>query len=176
MDGCFSGSAVELSDGRHLLMYTGVSEERRGLFQQVLQTQCIAVGDGVEYEKYDNNPVLDGKDLPEGSSLADFRDPRIWQKKDGTYCCVVGNRPADGSGQILLYTSQDGFHWVYKSVLVSNLNRYGKMWECPDFFEVDGRWVLLTSPQDMLAEGLEYHNGNGTLCLIGDFDEEAGAF
>ena len=176
MDGCFSGSAVELSDGRHLLMYTGVSEERRGLFQQVLQTQCIAVGDGVEYEKYDNNPVLDGKDLPEGSSLADFRDPRIWQKKDGTYCCVVGNRPADGSGQILLYTSQDGFHWVYKSVLVSNLNRYGKMWECPDFFEVDGRWVLLTSPQDMLAEGLEYHNGNGTLCLIGDFDEEAGTF
>ena len=153
MDGCFSGSAVELSD-----------------------IHGIAVGDGVEYEKYDNNPVLDGKDLPEGSSLADFRDPRIWQKKDGTYCCVVGNRPADGSGQILLYTSQDGFHWVYKSVLVSNLNRYGKMWECPDFFEVDGRWVLLTSPQDMLAEGLEYHNGNGTLCLIGDFDEEAGTF
>ena len=44
------------------------------------------------------------------------------------------------------------------------------MWECPDFFELDGKYVLLTSPQDMLPEGSEYHNGNGTLCIIGDMD------
>ena len=50
------------------------------------------------------------------------------------------------------------------------------MWECPDFFELDGKWVLLTSPQDMLPEGFEYHNGNGTLCLIGDYDEETDTF
>ena len=50
------------------------------------------------------------------------------------------------------------------------------MWECPDLFELNGKWVLLTSPQDMLPEGFEYHNGNGTLCLIGDFDEDAGVF
>lgn len=81
-----------------------------------------------------------------------------------------------GSGQILLYTSPDGFQWNFKSVLVSNHNRFGKMWECPDFFELDGKWVLLTSPQDMLPEGFEYHNGNGTLCMIGEYDEETGTF
>ena len=32
--------------------------------------------------------------------------------------------------------------------------------------------VLLTSPQDMLPEGLEYHNGNGTLCIIGEMDKD----
>ena len=100
----------------------------------------------------------------------------MWQREDGTYCCVVGNRPADGSGQILLYTSPDGFHWNFKSVLAANHNRFGKMWECPDFFELDGKWVLLTSPQDMLPEGFEYHNGNGTLCMIGEYDEETGTF
>ena len=31
------------------------------------------------------------------------------------------------------------------------------MWECPDFFKLDGKYVLLTSPQDMLAEGMEYY-------------------
>ena len=36
----------------------------------------------------------------------------------------------------------------------------------------DGKWVLLTSPQDMLPKDYEYHNGNGTLCLIGDYDEK----
>lgn len=177
MDGCFSGSAVELPDGRHLLMYTGVSgEHSKHDPGQVVQVQCIAVGNGIDYEKYEHNPVLDGEDLPKGCSKADFRDPKIGKKEDGTYFCVIGNRPADGSGQILYYTSEDGFSWRFKSILVSNSDRFGKMWECPDLFELDGQWVLLTSPQDMLPEGFEYHNGNGTLCLIGDLDEETGVF
>jgi beta-fructofuranosidase len=28
----------------------------------------------------------------------------------------------------------------------------------------------------MLPQGFEYHNGNGTLCLIGDFDDDLGVF
>lgn len=176
-DGCFSGSAITLPDGRHLLMYTGVAKEHQA--NDVVceaQTQCLAVGDGVDYEKYEKNPVLDEKDLPEGCSRFDFRDPKIWRKEDGTYRCVVGNRPADGSGQILLFTSMDGFQWKFQKVLISNNNRFGKMWECPDFFQLDGEWVLLTSPQDMLPAGFEYHNGNGTLCLIGEYDEETDTF
>lgn len=176
-DGCFSGSALTLPDGRQLLMYTGVVRERlRSGGVQEVQTQCLAVGDGIDYEKYEKNPVLDEKDIPEGSSVFDFRDPKMWQKEDGSYCCVVGNRPADGSGQILLFTSPDGFQWNFKNVLISNNNRFGKMWECPDFFYLDGKWILLTSPQDMLPQDFEYHNGNGTLCLIGDFDEQKGTF
>ncbi len=176
-DGCFSGSAIELVDGRQLLMYTGVVKERQrngGVYE--VQTQCLAVGDGADFEKYEKNPVLDETDLPEGFSRYDFRDPKMWRKEDGTYCCVIGNRPADGSGQILLFTSTDGFDWKYKKVLCENKNRFGLMWECPDFFKLDGKWVLLTSPQDMLPQGFEYHNGNGTLCLIGSFDESTDTF
>ena len=46
-----------------------------------------------------------------------------------------------------------------------------------DYYE-DGspKWVLITSPQDMLPAGFKYHNGNGTLCLIGEFDEETDTF
>ena len=177
-DGCFSGSAVELPDGRQLLMYTGVSaggQQPDGRRLEV-QTQCLALGDGIDYEKYPGNPVLTDADIPAGSSRYDFRDPRLWREKDGTYRMVVGNRPADGSGQILLYSSTDGFHWKFESVLAENRNRFGLMWECPDFFELDGKHVLLTSPQDMLPSGFEYHNGNGTLCLIGRFDEERKVF
>jgi beta-fructofuranosidase len=176
-DGCFSGSAIELPDGRHLLMYTSVlrmPHPNGGSYD--LQTQSLAVGDGVDYEKYEKNPVLDASDLPEGGSKFDFRDPKIWRKKDGTYRCVIGNRPADGSGQILLYESEDAFTWKFKKVLIENKNRFGKMWECPDLFVLDGKGVLLTSPQDMLPVGFEYHNGNGTLCLIGSYDEETDTF
>lgn len=176
-DGCFSGSALTLPDGRHLLMYTSVLRERLKTGGETdVQTQSLAVGDGIDYEKYEKNPVLDESDLPEGGSRVDFRDPKMWQNPNGTYSCICGNRAADGSGQILLFTSENGFDWKYKSVLAANKNRFGKMWECPDFFKLDGKWVLITSPQDMLPEGFEYHNGNGTLCLIGGFDATAGIF
>lgn len=173
--GCFSGSAIALPDGRQLLLYTSVNQERLedGSVRDI-QTQSVAVGDGLDYVKYEQNPVLTEKDIPEGASKVDFRDPKIWKGKDGKFYCVIGNRPSDGSGQILLYSSENGFDWKFVSILAKNENRYGKMWECPDFFELDGKHVLLTSPQDMLPEGLEYHNGNGTLCIIGKLDETTG--
>ena len=158
-------------------MYTGVKRipVSDGEFRDE-QTQCLAIGDGIDYVKYEHNPILDREDIPEGCSKADFRDPKMWQEEDGTYRCVVANRAADGSGQILLYTSLDGLDWKFKSVLSANHNRFGVMWECPDFFQLDKKAVLLCSPMDMLPEGFEYHNGNGTLCLIGSFDEVSGTF
>ncbi len=175
--GCFSGSAVELSNGRQLLMYTGVHKEVQadGGLREV-QTQCIAIGDGRDYEKYQGNPVLDEKDLPDGGSKYDFRDPKMWKAPDGTFRCVVGNCAAERDGQILLFSSRDGLDWKYEKVLAVNHGRFGKAWECPDFFELDGKQVLLTSPMDMLPKGLEYHNGNGTLCLIGTYDETKEVF
>ena len=155
-DGCFSGSAVELADGRHLLMYTGVFKgpvRPDGTFDDT-QTQCVAVGDGINYEKYSGNPVLTDADIPDGSSKVDFRDPKLWKEADGTFRCVVGNRPADGSGQILYYSSSDGFHWKFESVLAENKNRFGLMWECPDFFALDGKYVLLTALRICCQVGL----------------------
>ena len=52
--GCFSGSAATLPDGRHLLMYTGVSKD--GVRKK--QTQNLAVGDGRDYQKLPQNPVI----------------------------------------------------------------------------------------------------------------------
>lgn len=176
-DGCFSGSAITLDDGRQMLMYTGVCEEPQpDGTKKGIQTQCLAVGDGTDYEKYPENPVLTKNDIPEDASQYDFRDPKVWRVSDGTYRCIVGSRPADGSGQILLYESKDAFHWNFKKIFARNQSRFGRMWECPDFFALDGKWVLLTSPQDMLPQDFEYHNGNGTLCLIGSYDDETETF
>lgn len=175
-DGCFSGSATRLDDGRQLLMYTGVRQEKLadGGIRDV-QVQCLAAGDGTDYKKYEGNPVISSSMLPEGASTADFRDPKIWRKADGSFCCAVASRAADGSGQILLYESGDGFRWAFWKVLAGNHGRLGRMWECPDFFSLDGNQLLILSPQDMVADG-EYHSGNGTVCIIGDFDEKTGCF
>ena len=72
--GCFSGSAIELPDGKQLLLYTGVRKEggERG---EEIQTQCVAVGDGLDYQKYVQNPVIDGSALPPRLSRNTFRAP-----------------------------------------------------------------------------------------------------
>lgn len=176
-DGCFSGSAVEIDDGRLLLMYTGVVKELQGDGSvREVQTQCMAAGEGTDYHKYPRNPVLTRKDLPEGGSPFDFRDPRIWREKDGSFGCVVGNCTDEKDGRILEYRSEDGSSWSLARIVAENRGRYGKMWECPDFFELDGKKLLLVSPQDMTAQGLEYHNGNGTVCFTGHEDRETGAW
>ena len=176
-DGCFSGSAVSLDDGRQMLMYTGVVKETQpdGSTREV-QRQCIAIGDETDYVKYPGNPVLDENDLPEGGSRFDFRDPKIWRAPDGTFRCVAGNCTPDKDGRILLFSSEDGLKWKFEKTLISNNGRFGRMWECPDFFELDGKQVLLISPQDMLPQGFEYHNGNGTVCIIGSYDKETDTF
>lgn len=176
-DGCFSGSALELEDGRQMLVYTGVYRMRRadGSIEE-FQQQCVAFGDGVNYEKYPGNPVLDGSDLPAGGSELDFRDPKVWQDEDGTYFMAVGNRTPDGSGAILLFESKNGLQWAYSATLDVCRNEYGRMWECPDFFPLGGKQVLLTSPQEMTAIGLEFHAGYGVLGLIGRYDKAARRF
>ena len=47
--------------------------------------------------------------------------------------------PRTAEGRFLLFESPDGFVWHYKKVLAANRNRFGKMWECPDFFPLDGK-------------------------------------
>ena len=176
-DGVFSGSALQLPDGRMLIAYTGVQEMtgEDGL-KTCRQTQCVAVGDGFDFEKHAENPVISSDMIPEGGSLVDFRDPKLLTAPDGTYRMLAANRTAGDGSQLVLYRSTDGFHWEFHKIFAENSQRLGRMWECPDFFELDGKGVLLVSPQDMLPNGFEYHNGNGTLCLIGSYDPESETF
>ena len=174
--GCFSGSAMELPDGRQLLLYTGVRKENVS-GENEFQTQCVAVGDGLNYVKFEGNPVLDEDDLPDGLSPHDFRDPKIWRTRDGGYRCVVSTKQNKNKrGTLLLFGSDDGFAWHFESKLTENDGRFGLMWECPDFFPLQEKHVLLVSCMDMLPEPFEYHNGNGTVCQIGTFDEERKVF
>ena len=173
--GCFSGSAVE-HEGKHILMYTSVRElETEDGARVIRQTQSIAVGDGLNYTKIQQNPVITADVLPEGSSSIDFRDPRIW-KEGNTYYSCIGSRNADDSGQIALFSSGDTETWKWEGIIDRCNNRYGKMWECPDFFTLEEKQVLIVSPQFMRAEGLEFHNGNNSIYFAGTFDRETKQF
>lgn len=160
---CFSGSAVV--DGDTLvLMYTAHEVIDHEPFYN--ETQFLATSDdGVDFTKYPGNPVLPA--APNGSP--DFRDPKVWKHEDHWYA-VLGSKTDDERGRVLLYRSENLIEWEFLRVLGESPGDLGYMWECPDFFELGGKHVLLWSPQGMDPAGDRYRNLHQTGYIIGDFD------
>ncbi|MBR3873847.1 MAG: NUDIX domain-containing protein [Clostridia bacterium] len=153
--GCFSGSAIE-KDGRLYLMYTGVKDRR--------QAQCLASSaDGITFEKEALNPLIPGP--PEGHSPG-FRDPKVL-KHNGCYYVLVGSSK-DGDGCAVLYRSGDLLNWSYVGVAAKSNGQYGDMWECPDLFQLDGKWVMTVCPMHMERCITRY--------FVGEMDFDTGVF
>ena len=164
VSGCFSGSAIE-KDGK---MYTGHQDP--GGFENLRQVQCIAVSeDGINFTKYENNPVIDSTKLPKEAIIQDFRDPKVYKKGD-KYYSVIGSRNLDDSGQILLYSSDDLLNWNYEGNILQSNNEFAKMWECPDLFELDNKDILIMSPQFLEPRGNKYWNLHSSSYMIGNLD------
>lgn len=175
-DGCFSGSGITMDDGRHLLMYTGYVYDEEDPEHRGIQTQNIAIGDGTDYEKYVNNPVIRTQDIPDTSDPYDFRDPKIWKTEDGSYQAVIASGDLKLGAKVLVFHSPDGLQWKYSHCMTVNDNRFGKMWECPDYFLLDSQEVLLVNAMDMAEEGSEFHKGNNGLFILGHSDSDQGIF
>ncbi|XP_041978405.1 sucrose-6-phosphate hydrolase-like [Aricia agestis] len=166
---CFSGSAVGDSNTM-VLMYTAHSAtDTRPYYNE---TQYLAFStDGVNFDKHRGNPVL--ARAPNGSP--DFRDPKVWGRGRYWYV-VIGSKTDDERGRVLLYRSTDLLNWEFLSVLAESDGDLGYMWECPDFFELDGKWVLLMSPQGVEEKGDRYKNVYQNGYIIGDFNYETHEF
>ncbi|PRO64184.1 sucrose-6-phosphate hydrolase [Alkalicoccus urumqiensis] len=170
-DGCYSGSAVE-KDGLLHLVYTGNVKDENNNRESY---QCLAVSrDGVRVEK--KGPLVDT--LPEGYT-AHFRDPKVWQE-NGRWYFVIGAQTEDLTGRVLLYQSDDFENWELTGPLagsgINGLGSFGYMWECPDYFELDGTGVLIFSPQGLETRGAHWQNVYQAGYFLGAADLNAPSF
>ncbi len=156
-DGCFTGSAVD-DHGTATILYTGVKtvapqfatlRDGKHNFREV---QCLATSDDPELRSWTKwkTPVIEP---PADPLLTGFRDPFLWRDRDLWYLGVASGTRKQG-GQVLLYRSKDLRQWEYLHPLASgkwtekeNINPVdsGEMWECPDFFSLGSKHVLLYS-------------------------------
>ncbi len=160
-EGCFSGSAVVLG-GKPAIIYTGVENAPpseitlRDGNDKLRETQMLAIAEDDEllHWKKIEAPVIGTP--PQGMVVTGFRDPCPWREGE-TWYLGVGSGEREVGGCVLLYRSHDFHHWEYLHKLVQgkpngkvavNPCDSGEMWECPDFFAVDGHHVLLYSTED----------------------------
>lgn len=157
--GCFSGSAIE-HEGKLYLFYTGTTNYGDGF----VQTQCMAVSrDGIHFEKYKGNPIIEP---PDGVAKDNFRDPKVWEH-EGSFYMVCGAKQ-DNLAKALLYRSGDLEHWEFVNVLAESRGEFGYMFECPDFYPLGDKHVLMFSPMGAHERTCVY--------LVGDMDYERGKF
>ena len=76
-----SPAALWRWQGRHYQLYTGVSKTEDG---QVRQTQSVAVGDGLNYEKLPQNPVMTGECSPRAALWRTSGTPKSGRKGTGS--------------------------------------------------------------------------------------------
>ena len=136
-----SGCCV-VHDGLPTILYTGMSPSPDRP-QQRSEVQCIAHShDGMlSWTKDARNPVVAG---PPRDDLVGFRDPFAWREEDAWYI-VVGSGIRGKGGTALLYRSEDLTQWEYLHPLCVG---FGEMWECPNFFPLGDKHVLVVSPYD----------------------------
>lgn len=164
--GCFSGSAAVIGDTLHLL-YTCVHPDDDGV---VIQEQAIATSqDGIHFTKSPLNPVLTKNHLPPDGDRRDFRDPRVYPHGAG-WRLLLANKN-DQCGRQLLYESPDLFHWTYKGVFLQELS---EMPECPDFFQLGGKDVLITCLMNQTQDGYKFQNGHHDVVYVTGRTEGAG--
>mgnify|MGYP000152258148 FL=1 len=76
-----------------------------------------------------------------------------------------------------IFSSKNLEKWKFETVLAENsTGQIGTMWECPDFFELDGTHFLICSPQNMKAQKYEFHNGNNSVYFSGKYNETEHTF
>lgn len=163
-DGCWSGSCVTGDDGNLYAFYTGNRwMDDPAVSRAHLQVQCAAVSsDGIHFQKL-------GVVVPNQEALSNFRDPKVWRQGD-VWCMIVGQQSPLGRGQISLYTSSDLHVWDYAGILYESPDPCVRMLECPDFFCLDGRWVLCFSAMGMKPKGYVARNYNNAGYVVGSWE------
>jgi sucrose-6-phosphate hydrolase SacC (GH32 family) len=100
--------------------------------------------DGINFNLYSGNPIIAA---PPSGSPSGFRDPKVfWDTTDNTWKMVVGSGDAN-SGKVQLFVATDSLNaelvsWEYVGILYEGDGSTGTMWECPNFFPIDGKWAL----------------------------------
>ena len=158
-DGVFSGSAV-LDEGKPTVIYTAVAPPAtpdeatlRDGAHTWRETQCLAVAQDNELRNWKKLPEPVIAAPPAGLAVTGFRDPCLW-REGKLWMLILGSGVAHRGGSILLYSSPDLRNWSYLHHLIDGTTSdiksvnpvdSGDMWECPDFFPLGNKHVLLIS-------------------------------
>jgi beta-fructofuranosidase len=169
---CFSGCCAVADDGTPILLYTRIGLASLASLASRWADQCAATGDAElrTWRRHPGNPVLDER-AHGGLRLRHWRDPYVF--RDGAAWCMViaGRYAGERRGRVLLYRSPDLLAWTPSGSLCEGPEDGGRGWECPNYFPLGDRWVLLVSPYERVRYSIgAFRDGRHHAEAWGTFD------
>jgi beta-fructofuranosidase len=170
--GAFSGNAFADRDGSQVFFYT----ERLpayDLFRGYTEVQKLARPDRGFLRAASIETVIATRPVHEGVEH-DFRDPKVWwDEAAGAYRMVLG-AALHGDPAVLLYGAANLHDWTYLGPLYRAPAQYrergARAVECPDFFPLDGKWVMVMSFVGYTEPASGRHNL--LYALVGEFRDD----
>ena len=160
--GAFSGSACICQDDM-IVFFTrdreAADHDGPQIQYQVMSRSCDGVHFGPE------ETIIPAFSVP--GSGADFRDPKV-TFIDGSWYLVIGTQ-LYGKAAILLYKSPDLRKWDYLYPLIVEETEGIYAFECPDFFKLGDKYVVIGAWMDYTDE---YGRFDPVRYYIGSFKDD----
>ncbi|WED24637.1 sucrose-6-phosphate hydrolase [Vibrio sp. JC009] len=141
--GCYTGIAIA-DEEKLSLFYTANRLKEDGSSEQ---TQALAYMD--KEGRVEKQRVL--VENNSGNYTENFRDPVLFERNGNQYM-LVGAEGNDGKGKLALYSGGTEQDYQYQGDLDIGRSNFGYMWECPNYYETEGKGVLIFSPQGVSSD------------------------
>jgi beta-fructofuranosidase len=137
----YSGCAALAGDGRPRLIYTSIGHPEPEQWMVTPEDDDL-----IAWKKYPGNPVL-AQSAHIGGPISQWRDPFVFQQ-NGTAYMVCGGGASAGRAQVQLYRAAkaDLTAWKHLGPVFQTLDRENRNYECPNLFPLEGKWVMIVSP------------------------------
>ena len=165
--GCWSGCIVD-DGGVPTAVYTGVKSGSRDAGLTLARSDRTLRDWAVEPEWR--------VATPDDPAISDLRDPFVFWFEGHRYA-IQGAGHQTGSPQLLAYACDDLDRWTPLGPLLTADDPIAatvapaNIWECPNLFQLGGRWVLLVS---LWRSVNGIHQLSGVRYLIGDLTARLG--
>ena len=142
----FSGSCVVDKD-RVVAFYTSAGQHQT-------QSTAVSTDNGMTFRKFAGNPIIT-------SDKPDFRDPKaFWNEEARMWNLILA-----AGQEMYIYSSKNLKDWKFESAFGKEYGNHGGVWECPDLFKIDNKWVLIRN----INPGGPF-GGSATQYFVGQFD------
>jgi beta-fructofuranosidase len=162
----WSGCCTINGRGQPMIFYTSIAPGRSTL-DHAEQWAATSDDDLVHWRKSPSNPVL-SEALHGERKIYDWRDPFVFHTAGKTFLVTGGNlnKAKGGQAVVNIYEAENPelTKWTYRGVMFQHPDPGARTVECPNFFQLGRKWVLLMSPYGKV----QY--------FIGDFDASACRF
>lgn len=161
-DGAYSGCAFT-NHGRMEIFYTGNVKEagdydyiHAGRGANVLS---VISQDGIHFSK--KELVMTNADYPKDFTCH-IRDPKVYEE-DGICYMLLGGRKNQEQGALIRYQALKGSDgdrrrkWIFDTELTTE-KPFGYMWECPDYFQMQDKIVVMCCPQGVERQEVVFQN------------------